>query len=297
MRPTSIIFLCLSIILIVGGIVTCYIAAGMAEDEGIELFETADSVNNSEIITLDDKSLNKISLILKDADVNIYGTADQPYIELVNYSGSYSQGVSSGILTVDESISFLQLLNLGDKKVKFGGLRQYLVPREEDEGRKTVNIYLTSNYQLKQFEIKLDSGDITVNGVKIRPDFTFKIGTGNLLLDNNKINSVITIDIGKGNAIIRNTDLMSIEAEIDRGDLSYYAANFALQTYNIITGGDGEVFVEGESKGSDYSASTPMAFIKITVTAKNGNVHLGKTDPNAAITESETTAAETAAEG
>lgn len=296
MRPTSIIFLCLSVLLIVGGIVTCYIAAEMAADQGIELFETAGGENSNELITLDDKSLNKISLVLKDADVNIYGDAEEPYIELVNYAGSYSFAVSDGILTVDESIGFLQLLNFGEKQVKFGGLRQYLLRRDTEPGQKTVNIYLTGSYQLKQFEIKLDSGNVTVKGMKIRPDFTIKIGTGDLLFEQNKIHSAVTIDIGTGNAVLRETDLLSLEATVKRGDLSYFAHNFAYQTYKITAGGGGEVFVEGESKGETYTSSTPMAFIKVNVTAKDGSVYLGKTDPNAASgesDESEETAAQT----
>ena len=296
MRPTSIIFLCLSVLLIVGGIVTCYIAAEMAADQGIELFETAGGENSNELITLDDKSLNKISLVLKDADVNIYGDAEEPYIELVNYAGSYSFAVSDGILTVDESIGFLQLLNFGEKQVKFGGLRQYLLRRDTEPGQKTVNIYLTGSYQLKQFEIKLDSGNVTVKGMKIRPDFTIKIGTGDLLFEQNKIHSAVTIDIGTGNAVLRETDLLSLEATVKRGDLSYFAHNFAYQTYEITAGGGGEVFVEGESKGETYTSSTPIAFIKVNVTAKDGSVYLGKTDPNAASgesDESEETAAQT----
>jgi hypothetical protein len=293
LRPTSIIFLCLAVLLIVGGIVTCYIAAGMARDEGIELFESAESAGGkSEIIQLAEDGLNKISLILKDADVSIYGGAAEPYVELVNYKpGSYSYGMANGILTVDESIGILQLLNFGESKVNFGGLRQYLVRRDTETGRKSINVYLPDTYLIKHIEVKLDSGNISVNKVKNRSDFSLKIANGNLLFEGNSSNSAITLDIGTGDAVFRDSALLSLNAALKRGDLSYFAYNFAYQTYEITTGG-GAVYVEGVDKGETYTSSTPMAFIKINAEVKNGDVYLGTKDPNAPedAADSETTA-------
>lgn len=303
LRPTSIIFLCLAVLLIVGGIVTCYIAAGMANDEGIELFDSAESPvgDKAEIIPLAEEGLNKISLVLKDADISVYGGANEPYVELVNYApGSYSYGTANGILTVDESIGFLQLLDFGETKVDFGGLRQYLVRRNTETGRKSINVYLSDDYHIKHIEFKLDSGDVNVKNVKNRADFTLKIAAGNLLFEGNKSNAAVSLEMGTGDAILRDSAITMLDAEVRRGDLSYYAYNFALQTYDITTGG-GSVYVEGADKGETYTASTPMAFIKINAKVKNGNVFLGAADPNAPKSgeDSETTVdkpAETAAE-
>ena len=269
MRPTSIIFLCLSVILIVGGIVTCYIATGMAAEEGIELFEEAGGERDYEQIPLDEISLNKISLVLKNADVNIYGGAEESFIELLNYGGSYSYGVSSGILTLDESTGFLKLLDFGETKLKFGGLRQYLFRKNSEVGKKVVNLYFTNDYQLKQLEVKLGSGDITVRDLRVRADLSFKLEHGNLLLEHNRNNSAVSVELGNGNAVIRDTTLVNLEGNIKRGDLSYYAQNYSFQTYELSAGGGGEVFVQGVSKGDTYTASTPMASIKINVTTKD----------------------------
>ena len=144
MKPTSIIFLCLSVLLVVGGIVTCYIASGMARDAGIELFETSSDIEGNNIINneLDADGLNKVSLILKNADVAIHGGAESSYIELVNYgTNTYSYAVSNGILSVDESVGFLSLLNFTDTSVSFGGLRQYLKWRGKSGEPRSVNIY------------------------------------------------------------------------------------------------------------------------------------------------------------
>jgi hypothetical protein len=284
------------VLLIIGGVVTCYTAAGMARDAGVELFESSETEDGDNIVknALDEDGLNKISLILKNTDVNIYGGSDESYIEMVNYGvNSYSYTETASILTVDESVGFLSLLNFTDTSVSFGGLRQYLNWKNKDEGRHKINIYLTNSYSIKQLEIKLDSGDITVNNVKNRADFLVKISKGNLLFNNNTSNSAATVDIGEGNATFRSSNLITLDATLGQGDLRFYVFNYSLQTYNIATG-EGEVYFNGEDKGMTLNTSTPMGFITINAELKKGDVYIGDTDPTATETETETS--ETAAE-
>ena len=299
MKPTSIIFLCLSVLLVVGGIVTCYIASGMARDAGIELFETSSDIEGNNIINneLDADGLNKVSLILKNADVAIHGGAESSYIELVNYgTNTYSYAVSNGILSVDESVGFLSLLNFTDTSVSFGGLRQYLKWRGKSGEPRSVNIYLTDEYQLKQLEIKVEDGDVTIDGSKCKTDYSIEIGKGSLVFTNNNSNSTLTIAVGEGNVSVGNSSIINLGVTIKRGDFDYSVSNYAYQSYSIVTD-DGAVYLAGKEYGTSLFASTPMAFTTVTAEIKSGDVYInGASAASGVDTASAASESESAAE-
>ncbi|MBQ4349683.1 MAG: hypothetical protein II768_00325, partial [Clostridia bacterium] len=113
MKPTSIISLIVAVLLVIVGLVTCFIAQNMAQSNGEQLF--ADHVDGntsiSEEINLD--NLERISVVFSSGRINIYGNCDTPgadhysdvsKIELINFKENYyTLTRSSNMLSFDET--------------------------------------------------------------------------------------------------------------------------------------------------------------------------------------------------
>jgi len=164
-KPTSIISLIVAVLLVIVGLVTCFIAQNMAQSNGEQLF--ADNVNGnisiSEEINLD--NLERISVVFSTGKVNVYGNCDTPgadhysdvsKIELVNFKENYyTLTRSSNLLSFDETGDIKSMLKFWENGFSFKGMRyilnmeqirefidQYKNADEEDR-EKQINIYLT----------------------------------------------------------------------------------------------------------------------------------------------------------
>ena len=161
MKPTSIISLIVAVLLVIVGLVTCFIAQNMAQSNGEQLF--ADNVNGnisiSEEINLD--NLERISVVFSTGKVNVYGNCDTPgadhysdvsKIELVNFKENYyTLTRSSNLLSFDETGDIKSMLKFWENGFSFKGMRYILnleqiksfFRPEEEEKDKQINIYLT----------------------------------------------------------------------------------------------------------------------------------------------------------
>ena len=82
MKPTSIIFLIVSVALALAGLVTMRIAEGIGVREGIQVVaDTTDDGDSVFTYDFSEDSIGKISVSVGTADINIIGGADKPYIE------------------------------------------------------------------------------------------------------------------------------------------------------------------------------------------------------------------------
>ena len=81
MKPTSIIFLLISLIIILVGWLVCNSAEAKAAEEDIQLFDTVISEDNEAVTEIpfgSDEIYNKIELVADDANVYIYGGFSEP---------------------------------------------------------------------------------------------------------------------------------------------------------------------------------------------------------------------------
>ena len=173
MRPASLIFLVLAVILAISGVITCSVAKSMAAKEGVELFyQTIDTENNSTYTyDMSADTVNKIVLNISDADINIIGNAKSNYIELINFNiNTYGFTVSNNVLTVDDTLSLMSIFNFTEGGIEFKGLRHYLNTNAFASKPKTVNIYLTEASMVKMMNITLASGDLNISDITFNTD-------------------------------------------------------------------------------------------------------------------------------
>ena len=163
MKPTSIISLIVAVLLVIIGLVTCFIAQNMAQANGEQLF--ADKADGNSTITedIDLANLERISVVFSSGKVNIYGNCDTlgsdhysetSKIELVNFRENYyTLNRSSNMLSFDETGDITSMLKFWENGFSFKGMR-YILNREQieeflkrdedaDQKVKQINIYLT----------------------------------------------------------------------------------------------------------------------------------------------------------
>ena len=73
MKPASIISLVIAVLLIVVGLVSCFIAQNMAKANGEYLFAEDRGADSVYTVDLTDSEISKIELIASKVQVNIYG--------------------------------------------------------------------------------------------------------------------------------------------------------------------------------------------------------------------------------
>ncbi len=157
MKPTSIIFLVFSLLLIVGGIVTCSWAKTVAEKDGVQLFN--DSADGGTYVkeTLSD-SITKLELVFTDATVNLSyeEELDKSYIEFINFrDGLYTLTMTGQILSFDEIPNFNSIIHFSSG-FSFKGLRGLLRTKTLNLGPKSINVHLASGNSLKILSLSCD---------------------------------------------------------------------------------------------------------------------------------------------
>lgn len=277
MRPTSVIFLILSVVMIAGGVVTCISAQKIAEANDIELLvqETDENFNGIETYEFDDINTNKITLKLKEVDVNIYGNAEATYIKLTNFSkNTFEYSISNKNLTVDDSINLYSLFQFTSGGLNFNGLRHFIYYDRFKDKQKTVDIYINRQDDIKQFDISVESGTITVSDIPKQADFLLKVGEGEVNISNMKIISTITVQIGTGDFNI-NTVSMSgtIDASIDNGNVYANVKNNNYRGYRLSVE-NGIIDFFGEPKSGVFNLEPLKETTSIKADVKTGNIYL-----------------------
>lgn len=297
MRATSVIFLILSVVLALIGLVTCGIGASLAEEQGIALFDQVADENNNLISTYNytGDGIKKIAIEVGDADVHIYGGSETAYIELINFTeGSYALSSTNLSLSVTDNSSLLKLFSWGSEGINFDGFRHYLHSLDFADKPRTINIYVTSDSAVKLFDIKLENGALTMQDVRFTFDMTVGVGEGSITMENLKTTSDLSMTLEKGNisldtVAVRNLTIEAGEGGVDMelvyamqgitaslrvGDIRLASAEDGLPDKRVrLSAPLGTIRYFGESAGRSYSADdTDDEDCTVTLAAENGDI-------------------------
>ena len=276
MKPTSIIFLILSIILIATGVGLCFVAENMSTEQEIELYTQSidENDNNIDRYELENADLSRISLILKKADVNIITNSDETYIELINFSkNTYEFLLNLKTVSVDDTINLLSLLNFAEGGFKFEGLRYFLTPDMYKDKQKVVNIYLKNDNSLKVIDIKIGEGDLKIDNLIPLIDYTISVEKGNTDFYKIRSSSVFNLDIGEGNVKFTDTIIMNANVKINQGDFNLQTKDYIHQTYNLTTT-MGKIFYGDDEKYGTFYQDLPIATTKTKVEIGTGDINI-----------------------
>ena len=177
MRPASIVALVLSVLMIIGGFITCSIAKKMADENNESLFGEAFSTDGSHPVDLEGKDFEKIELILEDAEINIYGNEDRNLIEFINFSSNYyALSTNSKTISFNENPSLYSAINIWENGFNFKGMRYFInkdtLKQVKSTGKKIVNIYLKEDAPLNAVEITGEKISLNIRNISLKCDYT-----------------------------------------------------------------------------------------------------------------------------
>lgn len=278
MKPTSIIFLVLSVLLAAGGVALCYTAGNMAEKQEIPLYEQTLDEDGNRIVSRDftDDDINRFRLDLRDTDVNIIGGADECRVELINFpSNGYNLSSATKTVTVENSMGMLSGLKVTESGFRFSGLRHYLnADTWSDDLPRTVNIYVSSAQSLKKLDINLERGSISVKDITGSADFSFTLKSGDIVAENLRTESVFRFTgTGETNITLDNVQAGDMSVEAENGDIAFNLTGYDYHSFKIVSS-DGVTFSD-MYKGMTYEHNGYIQDTVILLHTKDGSVVVG----------------------
>lgn len=178
MKPTSVIFLIVSVVLIAAGSITAGLAKDLAEKEDVAFLNKA----GEDIVFTYDYSKDGISTInldLKEADVNIIGESEESYIELINFSwGSYEFSSARPTLNVINNWDGLSLSGIASFVSNMDGLCGVVNYLNSVNSQKVVNVYLSPESEIAAVSCDLDKGTVRMEKCNMTIDYSINIEDG-----------------------------------------------------------------------------------------------------------------------
>lgn len=319
MKPTSIVSLIISVLLIIVGLVTCFIAQNMAQDNGEYLFAEERNDDLIQTVDLTDSEISKIELIVGEAEINIYGRAEKSYIEFVNFRENYyALSATNRVLSFDEIPDVMSMLKFWENGFSFKGMRYILNfnNQPEDDKPKAINIYLEADREIKIFDINADVCTLHIENMTSPTDYN--IVTKEAVIDAStlKTTSSFNINAGEDNkpadkvtlnmatAMISNINIQADDLQIDAdyfrcngsgniicktGNLDFATIRRVTEMSLNLTSESGQIQVEENMVESPYisaSAEDPSKVFKVET--KSANIKMAASTNSTETADSET---------
>ena len=296
MKPTSIIFIIISVLLIVGGIITCSVAKDIAVTDGYTLF--SDTEGGGSYVRHDflSSSVTKIALTVTDAEINIYGGAEASYIEFFNFrDGLYTLSATGNSITLDEIPNLTSLLSF-QGGFSFSGMRYFLRFGNMETGPKRVNVYIGADSAMKNITVSGENCTVYADKLGVHCDIQITAEesatltgkdlrtTGSLILDAPVVSArmegcslnELTLRASKAEAALDRFYCANLYAEMNSGSLSALIPADASHYSYDISGGKAHCRLNGEALTLPYKPqaadSTPIG--EIVIQAGNATVDL-----------------------
>jgi hypothetical protein len=301
MKPTSIIFLIVAVVLMAAGLATCFIATNMAEDSGVLLYSQTLDENKNYVFTSDLSNIGttKFEIEVKDCNVNIIGDSETSYVEIVNFKeGMYSYNITGKIITLDETPSISAMLKFWENGFKFKGMRHIIklgADSSLEDKQKSVNVYLTKADEAKIINLRVENGDVNITSMYSQTDYDITLNggdvrvaslrtTSNLLLKGDKCNLFVdqsfvrnlTVDIGEGNIVSKYYTFSNLDIHVDTGDV-HIESTREVNNFNInLSSKEGHITFDGENLSGNYQNDNEKGTGTIKITTDSANITLNK---------------------
>ena len=203
MKPSSIIFLIISVLVVAAGCVLCNVGSDMAAEQGVALFETDVAMIDGDVIrsdTFNAAEINKIKMNLDEVRVFIAASeTGESYLEMRNFQvGSYDYSIQNKMLLIDNETSLFSLMRIAEGNFSFQGLRHYLTYKAGANTDKELYIYLTEDASLNAFDITVKRGSVTVENLSFAADYNISLTAGDITLKKIATKSMINLSTNKG---------------------------------------------------------------------------------------------------
>lgn len=258
MRPTSVIFLIISILIACLGVMLCLGAVSMADENGEKLFAQVKQEDGNYVITKyfglaegeePDSSSNKndtkkIELVFENVDVTIKGGSSVNKIEFVNFTdGMFSYKASvGGALTVEDLTGIMKMLSFSTSGINFKGFRNLLFYHEYNQLDRSVVIYLSDDSNVNNISCTVNNGNIKVENISRQCDLALTTSEGDISIDKLSMNSSVTVNAENGSVTVSDSSLYDLTVEAGKASVDVSGTEIFKSV--LINAKDGDVSYE-----------------------------------------------------
>ena len=295
MKPTSLIFLALSLVLLIGGFMVCGVAKSMAKNQGVRIYDQEINKEGDSVYTYNiaDDTITKLSLKFSDVDVHIYGTENESYVELKNFdANAHSTSLTGSSVTVDGTTGFISsLVDMSSGGFRFKGIRYFLMKKPSGDRQKSVNVYISNSTGLKSITVISEGGDVYLSGITGGIEYNVSTTESDIFLDGirtpdiENVNSYAALTAVKGNITVKSSSMQLIRMTAEEGNITVDSTNGAVSsdfiTYDISTNEgainyngtdyEGELKITSPDEKSKIKADVIKGVIRITDASSGGN--------------------------
>ncbi len=274
MKPTSIIFLVLAVILIATGYVSMETAKTLADNEGTSLYasDTLDKDGNRlSTVLFNSNDYDKIEVNISDATVYLC-RGDEEKVVFKNYTEGTHTEIKSGVsYIISDNLSAIDMITSGKFNLTFKGLRHYWHDREILSRPKEVYVYTTENTVLNSIELRLGKGTVKISDYAADFDVMAYVEDGTIEAKDSKAAS---FNLSGARCTVNATDLVSdrLHSDVDNGTVKMNSCDVSTLTqikikeagevdikvdgseseYNIVAYASKKVFINGKDVGTQY---------------------------------------------
>lgn len=253
MKPASIIFCIVSVLIVIAGLFMCTTAMDMAKEQNVALFDTdvkeigGNTVRTDTVAT---DELHKIKINVGDVNVTLATSqTGETYVELYNFQvGTYDYSMQNKMLHIDNAAGFLSILNLENASFRFDGLRSYLMYRPMKDKQKAVCLYLADADELKNIEITVKSGDVLVRDLSLASDYNISVTSGSVWMENINTTSRVSVSVDHGQLTMDGVKMQSSAILIGEGGCDLYLTGMPQNTELEVFKGDIHLAFDAEVK-------------------------------------------------
>lgn len=259
MKPTSIIFLIVSLVVVLLGFATVGVANGLAASQDVELgMPAAEDGNYYAEPEYDAGTVGKISISLGEATVNVIGGSEKSYIELINFTeGMYASSSSNRVFTLSDSTELASFSSLISIVSNFKGLRTFVDYFEMRDLERTVNVYLCDDYPVNAIDISLEKGTVNIKNNRTLTDYYVDIESGEFNMVDVGTTSVAKVEVELGNVRLDDCDIEQMSVTVKTGNVQ---ATAQVNRFNVNI----------ESGDFDYSCYSSMDATNVKLAASAG---------------------------
>lgn len=294
MKPISIVFLIISVILIAAGLLTCSVAKANASSQGIQLYDVKDDRGEIEnTFDFSNENVGKIEIKVADADVKIVCGADSNKIVINNFSSTgYVCQVENKALVMETGFNVLSLTDLAQGEIRFKGFRYYI--NDFFSGAtlapKSVTVYVSDAFDIKVISVSTTNGDVSVEGAGYDADIMLSVENGSISFKDIKTNSSVKGTVkGSGDITLENVNAHVSEMECENGtvkgsltadeitvnamsDVELLCGN-DMEKYNYdLVAAKGKITLTGVELQNPHKTHNPNLTNKLDIEVQQGNI-------------------------
>ena len=279
MKTTSLIFLAMSLVLLVGGFITCKVAKSMADSKNVKIFDQNFNKNGDTVYNYDLSSsdITKLSLTFHDTDIVFHKTSGKSYIELKNFNvNSYSTKLSGKTVSVDGTADKLSsLIDFSSGGAKFKGLRYFFIDNPDPKRLRSVDIYISDDSLLKTITVTSDGGNVNIDGINGDRDYFVYVNKSDVWLTSIDTSSVAEISVSDGNVDINGSIVGTLAVNVNNGNVTmksngHYPTELISYDLNSVSG---SVVYNNNDKGGNYKTTSEIQK-SLTTIQTTGNIFI-----------------------